>query len=861
MGTKICMNTSCGATATSQWKKGWRLKSGQIADLCFNCGAVFEKLDYCETFHYEETGWRECSLCNKRLHCGCSASLPFIEIQDFGGTWCIDCANSAGCHPGHRDTMPSSESQTVKTSTSGEMQPQGSNNKLDADSLDNKRFLCLGNNIEEREPRFIPWPQMDDANASLGKLQLDVERPLQIVDTGVSKVSHPHIGSPNFQKSTEKKFNLRTKDLHQPFNISLGTPSDSSGFGLPLPSDVEARDKIRKPLHQPGQMPRHTLPKAARPNLPQGSEANESLDSQIRIARPPAEGLIRNQLLPRYWPRITDQELQKLSGDLSSTIVPLFEKILSASDASRIGRLVLPKACAESYFPPINHSEGLPLKIMDVKENEWMLQFRFWPNNNSRMYVLEGVTPCIQSMQLQAGDTVTFSRIDPGGKLVMGFRKASNSVEKQDSQTSASHSGVPGDSSCSDVADYQPLANPQYRTLQSITGSKENIGNVLSERSNIESGGIVWIKKDKYKCKSSEDLLQQTVVSSKKKTRNISSKSKRLSMHSGDTLELTITWEEAQDLFHPPSSIQPNVIVVEEFEVEEYNEPPILGKRTLFTNRISGGQDQWAQCDKCVKWRKLPLDVLVPPKWSCSDNIWDLTRSSCFAPEAINSKELDIFFRVEKDSKRQRVTKGSKAVQGSGASGLEALADAAILEPSTGATTTRHPRHRVGCTCIVCSQPPSGKGNHKPSCGCNVCFTLKRRSKTLLTRKKRRQEVEHHQTPITEKSELNSRPSSPKHDLKSEEGSWDALEERDRSGRSVIDLNCDPTWEEDCTVEEAAGSATLALVQAATVSKEVQMNQSQNRTTYVLCGEQDKHSAPPLLQPLLTKQSEPESNF
>lgn len=32
---------------------------------------------------------------------------------------------------------------------------------------------------------------------------------------------------------------------------------------------------------------------------------------------------------------------------LNSTIVPLFEKVLSASDAGRIGRLVLPKACAE----------------------------------------------------------------------------------------------------------------------------------------------------------------------------------------------------------------------------------------------------------------------------------------------------------------------------------------------------------------------------------------------------------------------------------------------------------------------------------------------------------------------------------
>jgi len=79
--------------------------------------------------------------------------------------------------------------------------------------------------------------------------------------------------------------------------------------------------------------------------------------------------------------------------------------MLSASDAGRIGRLVLPKKCAEAYFPPISQPEGLPLKVQDASGKEWIFQFRFWPNNNSRMYVLEGVTPCIQSMQLQAGDT------------------------------------------------------------------------------------------------------------------------------------------------------------------------------------------------------------------------------------------------------------------------------------------------------------------------------------------------------------------------------------------------------------------------------------------------------------------------
>lgn len=61
----------------------------------------------------------------------------------------------------------------------------------------------------------------------------------------------------------------------------------------------------------------------------------------------------------------------------------------------------------QAYFPPISSSEGLPIIIQDVKGKEWTFQFRFWPNNNSRMYVLEGVTPCIQNMQLQAGDTGT----------------------------------------------------------------------------------------------------------------------------------------------------------------------------------------------------------------------------------------------------------------------------------------------------------------------------------------------------------------------------------------------------------------------------------------------------------------------
>uniref|UniRef100_A0A0D3A2Q3 Uncharacterized protein n=1 Tax=Brassica oleracea var. oleracea TaxID=109376 RepID=A0A0D3A2Q3_BRAOL len=79
-------------------------------------------------------------------------------------------------------------------------------------------------------------------------------------------------------------------------------------------------------------------------------------------------------------------------------------------------------------------------------------------------------------------------------------------------------------------------------------------------------------------------------------------------------------------------------------------------------------------------------------------------------------------------------------------SALDTLANAAITttveqRDTEVAASTKHPRHRAGCSCIVCSQPPSGKGKHKPSCTCTVCEAVKRRFKTLMLRKRNREEA------------------------------------------------------------------------------------------------------------------------
>lgn len=44
-------------------------------------------------------------------------------------------------------------------------------------------------------------------------------------------------------------------------------------------------------------------------------DINSSCENHIRNGRPRGDARGKNQLLPRYWPRITDQELQKISGE------------------------------------------------------------------------------------------------------------------------------------------------------------------------------------------------------------------------------------------------------------------------------------------------------------------------------------------------------------------------------------------------------------------------------------------------------------------------------------------------------------------------------------------------------------------
>ncbi|EYU33557.1 hypothetical protein ABFS82_08G182300 [Erythranthe guttata] len=246
---------SSSSSTPDHFRNGWRLRSGHHAQLCPPCASLYEEGRFCEAFHKNDPGWRDCNSCGKMVHCGCIVSFNNHLILDCGGINCMECSRL--------------------------------------------NFLLERNRCISLEPE------------------------------------------------------IRAKESYQE------------------------------------------------------SFSQAPVDSQ-------------------YCPRVTDAELQQVSRNPKATVTPLFEKVLSESDADlKFARLVVPKRCAEAFFPDISDLRGLRIKIQDIEGNEWQFHYRYWLDCGSRVYVLEGLRDHIVSKKWQPGDTVTFYRVEPGGKVVMGLRKTS----------------------------------------------------------------------------------------------------------------------------------------------------------------------------------------------------------------------------------------------------------------------------------------------------------------------------------------------------------------------------------------------------------------------------------------------------
>ncbi|XP_010279455.1 PREDICTED: uncharacterized protein LOC104613375 isoform X2 [Nelumbo nucifera] len=98
----------------------------------------------------------------------------------------------------------------------------------------------------------------------------------------------------------------------------------------------------------------------------------------------------------------------------------LVQKELRNTDVGSLGRIVLPKKDAEANLPPLAVKDGLILQMEDmIYSVKWHFKYRFWPNNRSRMYVMENTGEFVKMHRLQAGDLFIIYKEESSGKYVV----------------------------------------------------------------------------------------------------------------------------------------------------------------------------------------------------------------------------------------------------------------------------------------------------------------------------------------------------------------------------------------------------------------------------------------------------------
>ncbi|TVU35336.1 hypothetical protein EJB05_17221, partial [Eragrostis curvula] len=108
----------------------------------------------------------------------------------------------------------------------------------------------------------------------------------------------------------------------------------------------------------------------------------------------------------------------------------ILQKELRNSDVSQLGRIVLPKKEAEAYLPNLISKDGKFLCMLDLvlpihdSDRVRHISCRYWPNNKSRMYVLENTGDYVRARDLQQGDFIVIYKDDENNRFVIGAKKA-----------------------------------------------------------------------------------------------------------------------------------------------------------------------------------------------------------------------------------------------------------------------------------------------------------------------------------------------------------------------------------------------------------------------------------------------------
>ncbi|XP_009628582.1 B3 domain-containing transcription factor ABI3-like [Nicotiana tomentosiformis] len=116
----------------------------------------------------------------------------------------------------------------------------------------------------------------------------------------------------------------------------------------------------------------------------------------------------------------------------------LLQKVLKQSDVGNLGRIVLPKKEAESHLPELESRDGISIPMEDIGTSRvWNMKYRFWPNNKSRMYLLENTGDFVRANGLQEGDFIVIYADTKCGKYLIRGVKVRQSGPKAEGKKPA----------------------------------------------------------------------------------------------------------------------------------------------------------------------------------------------------------------------------------------------------------------------------------------------------------------------------------------------------------------------------------------------------------------------------------------
>ncbi|XP_065876522.1 B3 domain-containing transcription factor ABI3 isoform X2 [Euphorbia lathyris] len=138
---------------------------------------------------------------------------------------------------------------------------------------------------------------------------------------------------------------------------------------------------------------------------------------------PPAERAASVQAAQNHQPRQVGSD-KRQNWKPEKNLRFLLQKVLKQSDVGTLGRIVLPKKEAETHLPELEARDGISIAMEDIGTSRvWNMRYRFWPNNKSRMYLLENTGDFVRTNGLQEGDfIVIYSDVKCGKYLIRGVK-------------------------------------------------------------------------------------------------------------------------------------------------------------------------------------------------------------------------------------------------------------------------------------------------------------------------------------------------------------------------------------------------------------------------------------------------------